>query len=144
MNSGKGGGCKLVDRNTGRGVVESLELATTFWRRFCGWQFRLPPPAGSGLLIAPCNSIHTCWMRFSIDVAFFNSQGTVIEVVTKVPPWRMVWPVHGAVGVIETLSGDSPIAVGTQLRLRGAASAVPRWLSALASSAVEISATDFD
>ncbi len=117
MNNGKGdgSGCKLVDRNTGRVVVESLELATSFWQRFCGWQFRAIPSAGSGILLTPCNSIHTFGMRFAIDVAFLAEDGRLLTVRSHVVPWRIVAPVRGARAVVELPSGRCLLQEGQQL-----------------------------
>ena len=42
-----------------------------------------------GLWIKPCNSIHTFWMRYPIDVLFLDRAGTVLRVVPQVRPWRI-------------------------------------------------------
>ena len=65
-------------------------------------------PADEGLLIERCNSIHTCFMRFSIDATFFDAQGNVVKVVKNIKPWR--WCVLGgrrAVKVLETKSAEN-------------------------------------
>ena len=49
-----------------------LEYADTFWRRFCGLMFRKQLPKGQGLLLAPCNGVHMCFMRFAIDAIFID------------------------------------------------------------------------
>ena len=36
-----------------------------------------------------CSSVHTFWMRCSIDVAFLDDGGTVLKVVRSLPPWRI-------------------------------------------------------
>ncbi len=40
-----------------------------------------------GLLIEPCSSIHTMFMRFAIDVVFLDKERRVVKVAT-VPPFR--------------------------------------------------------
>jgi hypothetical protein len=124
---------QLVDASDGRVLVERLEIAATFWQRFRGWQFCREPPAGTGLLLAPCNSIHTCWMRFAIDVAFFDEAGQVVHVASGVRPWRVVWPVRGAAGVIETPAGTVLLAVGMRLRVLVDPERCPRVVRGLAS-----------
>ena len=42
---------------------------------------------GEGLLIDPCSSIHTMFMRFTIDVIFLDDDRRVVKVAT-VPPFR--------------------------------------------------------
>jgi uncharacterized membrane protein (UPF0127 family) len=43
---------------------------------------------GRALVIAPCSSIHTAFMRFPIDVLFVSREGRVLKVAAHVPPWR--------------------------------------------------------
>jgi uncharacterized protein len=45
-------------------------------------------PSGHALLLRPCSSVHTFGMRFPIDVAFADSEGTVLLVIRDVPPRR--------------------------------------------------------
>jgi uncharacterized membrane protein (UPF0127 family) len=47
--------------------------------------------SGDGLVLRPCASIHTCFMRFAIDVAFVDAQGLVVHVVERMRPFRMSW-----------------------------------------------------
>jgi uncharacterized membrane protein (UPF0127 family) len=108
---------RLVDAASGQTLISRLELATTFWQRFVGWQRRSLPPGGSGILIAPCSSIHTFGMRFPIDVAFLGAHGEVIDVVADVRPWRAVWRIREAIAVLEIASGRCPLAPGMQLRI---------------------------
>jgi len=42
-----------------------------------------------GLWIRPCRSIHTCFMRYPIDVVFLRRDGVVTKVVPGLKPWRM-------------------------------------------------------
>ena len=46
-------------------------------------------PSGHALLLRPCSSIHTFGMRFTVDVAFADSDGTVLRVIRGVPPRRV-------------------------------------------------------
>jgi uncharacterized membrane protein (UPF0127 family) len=43
----------------------------------------------AALIIAPCNSIHTFFMRFAIDVVFVARDGRVVHVSRAVPAWRL-------------------------------------------------------
>ena len=48
-----------------------------------------PPPApGHALLITPCASVHTAFMRYPIDVVFVDRHGCILKVVEALPPWR--------------------------------------------------------
>lgn len=78
---------KLRNTTTGEIVVERLEVASNWWGRFRGLMMRPSLAPGSGLLIAPCASIHMMWMRFSIDAIWLDGEGRVIKVSPHVPPW---------------------------------------------------------
>ncbi len=48
-----------------------------------------PPPAlGHALLITPCASVHTAFMRYPIDVVFVDRHDRILKVVEALPPWR--------------------------------------------------------
>ena len=99
------GAHQLIDADTGDVVVPQLYLATTFWQRFRGLQFRRALAAEQGLLLTPCRSIHTHWMRFSIDVAMLDSAGVVIETHTAVPPWHILTGPMGTHSILESAAG---------------------------------------
>ena len=63
---------QLEMRDTGRTVVQRLVIADGYWGRLRGLQFRRLLPPGQGILLAPCASIHTMWMRFAIDAAMLE------------------------------------------------------------------------
>ena len=44
---------------------------------------------GESLLIEPCNSIHTFFMKFNIDVLFLDKNFKVVKVFRDMPPWRI-------------------------------------------------------
>ncbi len=62
--------------------------------------------SGECLWIQPCNSVHTAFMRFSIDVAFLNSEGKVIAIYEDMKPWRLSWIHFSAKAVLEAASGE--------------------------------------
>ncbi len=51
--------------------------------------FRSGLDDGSGLVIDPCSSIHTMWMRFPIDVLYVDAEGTVTRADSEMKPWRI-------------------------------------------------------
>jgi len=86
-------------------LAERLEIARSSWARFMGLMGRAELPAGSGLLIEPCNSIHMFFMRFPIDVLFLDRERRVKRVLLSVKPWRISPVVFGARSVIELPAG---------------------------------------
>lgn len=94
----------LINLGT-RGVIAStLEAAFDSSSRRRGLLGRDSLAENAALVIAPCNSVHTFFMRFAIDVMFVDRSGTVLKVRHAVPAWRMSGTL-GAFAVIEMASG---------------------------------------
>jgi uncharacterized membrane protein (UPF0127 family) len=96
---------RLLVADTGRVVVEDLELASSSWSRFVGLMGRPSLERGRGLWIEPCNSIHMFFMRFPIDVLFLDRQRRVKKVMLELKPWRVSPIVFGARTVVELPAG---------------------------------------
>jgi|SRR6187549_2238199 len=72
------------------------------------------------LVIAPCNAVHTFFMKFSIDVLFVDKQGQVTRVVHSVRPWRITGALRGF-ATIELAAGTAAragVIAGQRLELR--------------------------
>jgi len=69
-------------------VVENLKIAKNFRERFWGLMFRKKLPTDEGLMLLGCNGIHTCFMRFAIDVVFMDINHQVISIREKIKPWK--------------------------------------------------------
>jgi uncharacterized membrane protein (UPF0127 family) len=78
-------------RNHTRNTVlgDAVELADTSETRRVGLlkHERLEP--GSGLWIVPCESVHTFFMKFPIDLVYLDKQRKVRKVRHAVPAWRL-------------------------------------------------------
>lgn len=88
-----------------KALITDLTVADTFWKRGIGLMGRPGLESGKGLFLRPCGSIHTCFMRFPIDVIFLDVQNRVVRTKQNVKPWRMVWGGRNAHSVIEVQSG---------------------------------------
>ncbi|MCL2013157.1 MAG: DUF192 domain-containing protein [Cystobacterineae bacterium] len=62
-------------------------------------------PVGLGLHILPCNSIHSLFMRFPIDVAFLDKHNKILHMLHAFPPWRFGPYVIGARSALELPAG---------------------------------------
>ena len=78
-----------VHLKNGELIAGRIERADTFWSRLCGLMGRKQLAAQTGLLLEPCPQIHTCFMRFAIDVVFLDGQNRVVAVLENLKPWRM-------------------------------------------------------
>lgn len=76
--------------NTTKGFLlgERIEVAGTLWTRLVGLLDRRQLNEGEGLLLLPCRAVHTCFMRFEIDVAFLDQHGRVVHAVPRLRPFR--------------------------------------------------------
>lgn len=84
--------------------IADIYIADTFLKRFMGYMFR-KKPHHEAILIKPCNSIHTFFMKFSIDVLFINDNMEIIKKIERLRPGRIITPVKGASMVLEARSG---------------------------------------
>jgi uncharacterized membrane protein (UPF0127 family) len=94
-------------RNTTRNQELSHRtlLADSFTARLVGLLGRRTLPVGEGLHIVPCNSIHTFFMRFPIDVAFLSTEGQVVKTFHALRPWRATSLYPKARSVLELPAG---------------------------------------
>ena len=89
----------------GNKMFVNVYIADMFWARLRGWMGRAQ--AGQdGLLIIPCNSVHTFFMKFPIDVVFLNFKNQVMVSHENVEPNKVLWPVKEAKGVLELPAGS--------------------------------------
>jgi uncharacterized membrane protein (UPF0127 family) len=83
-----------------------VAVADTPLARMRGLLARPPLREGEGMLIRPCNMVHTVGMGYPIDVVFLRRDGTVLKVAPAVPPLRMRghWRAHC---VLELAAGEA-------------------------------------
>lgn len=87
-------------------VSDKILIANNTVTRIIGLMFRSTPPQNAeGLMLEPCNSIHTFFMRYPIDVVFLNSQNKVIKIIRHLKPWRITWLYFRASKTLELPAG---------------------------------------
>ena len=110
----------LMNKRTQQNIIPNLEVASNFWSRGKGLLGRAGLNEDQALWIHHCNSIHTFFMKFSIDCVFVDKNLRVKAIRTDVKPGRMVMPIWGASSVFEMKSGTAEklnIQVGDQLHV---------------------------
>jgi uncharacterized membrane protein (UPF0127 family) len=83
-----------------------IQTANNFRQRLQGLLFRPALQAHQALLITRCNSVHTCFMGYALDLAYLDAQGQVLGVVHNLKPWRLSWGPRGSRQVLEMRSGS--------------------------------------
>lgn len=90
---------------TGERIADHVGVAGGMFARMRGLLGRRPLGPGEGLLLSPCNGIHTVGMRYPIDVLFLDGRGRIARAVHAVDPGRMIPYVRGASRAIELPAG---------------------------------------
>ena len=80
---------RCLNPKTQQVIAENLTLNDTFFSRLIGLMGKRNLPPGSGIILKPCTQIHTCFMRFNIDVIFLDADLQVLHIVENMPPWRI-------------------------------------------------------
>jgi uncharacterized membrane protein (UPF0127 family) len=93
-----------VNLTRGTELVTSLEVADTSRTRLRGLLGRMSLSPGQGLWIVPCQSVHTWFMRFPIDLIYLNGDKRVKRLRSDVSPWRLSACLSGA-SVLELGAG---------------------------------------
>ena len=80
---------KIINHTKNTILAEKVEVAHTLCKRMVGLLNRREFHRGEALIIKPCNSIHTLFMHFPIDVVFVDRQNRVIKIISRLKPWRL-------------------------------------------------------
>ena len=118
----------LVNQRTDEALAERIELAVTRSDRRKGLLGRDVFETSSALIIAPCFSIHTMFMRFDIDAVFVDDDGRAVKVIRRLAPWRIAADAT-AHAVVELPGGSleqQEVAIGDRLYLVSASASSVR------------------
>jgi uncharacterized membrane protein (UPF0127 family) len=110
----------MENQRTGEQVADLVREASNPLTRAVGLVGKKTLPDGEALLIRPCWSIHTWFMRFALDVIFLDRENRVVKASLNMGPWRMA-AARGAHSVIEMKAGslaEGDLQPGDQLILR--------------------------
>ena len=80
---------QVLNVTRGTRLAMRLESAHTGSTRRKGLLGRKGLEPGGGLWIAPCESVHTFFMQFPIDLVYLDRKHTVKKVKDSVGPWRL-------------------------------------------------------
>ena len=82
--------------NVAKGAViaQQAKLTVSFGQRMKGLLGQDSLVANEALILKPCSSIHTFFMRFAIDVLFLDKNMRIVRLIQNMPPNRLspiVW-----------------------------------------------------
>jgi uncharacterized membrane protein (UPF0127 family) len=111
---------RIVNVSKGTTVAGQARKAESFLARLVGLMGRSGLEEGEGLLLAPCASVQTLFMRFPIDVIFMDRDARVVKVAPALRPFRLALGGRGARDTLEVAAGTaarSHTAVGDRLAM---------------------------
>jgi uncharacterized protein len=85
------GDSRFIVTNLTRNTIlaDRLEKADTAAKRNKGLLGRSGLDAGEGLWIVPCESVHTFFMQFPLDLVYLDRNHRILKVRAGVRPWRL-------------------------------------------------------
>ena len=97
-------------------IADKAVMADSVFKRVAGLLGKREFVYGQALVLKPCNSVHTYFMLFPIDLIFVNKNNTVVKTITRLKPFRLS-PIclksrfvielpPGAVKITSTVPGD--------------------------------------
>lgn len=111
--------CALVRPGSSGVPLAVVRVASTWSKRAVGLLGQRSLAPGDGMYLAPCRSVHTMGMRFSLDLVFVDRALSVVQLAPNLAPWRVA-SAPSAHGTIELAAGSIArhnLRVGDQLSL---------------------------
>ena len=112
---------QIINATKGTVVAQQAGLATSLGQRIKGLLGRNSLSANEALILRPCASIHTFFMRFPIDVLFLDKNMQVTRLIQNLPPYRLSPTVWGSQMVVELPTGkisQTDTQIGDKLELK--------------------------
>ncbi|WP_405294893.1 DUF192 domain-containing protein [Methanobrevibacter sp.] len=104
----------ILNKTTNEQVNVKIVLADTFFKRFKGLMFK--KDFNECMLFSNLNdsSIHSLFMRFTIDVYFIDENMIIYDNVT-LKPWKFYKPKKHAKYILETKKNKLKLEIGDKL-----------------------------
>ncbi|MBR4508900.1 MAG: DUF192 domain-containing protein [Elusimicrobiaceae bacterium] len=105
---------KCINAKTGKIIADNLEMKDSYLGRLIGLLGKKGLKKGQGIVLKPCSQIHTCFMRFAIDVVFISKDLKVLKIIKNMGAWhfspivlKSLYTLEVAAGAIKDLNeGD--------------------------------------
>ena len=108
----------MICKNEKNEVIgKDIKIAKSFFLRLRGYMCHKQPPF-QGLLIDPCQSVHTFFMKFNIHVVCLNRFNVVTKIYLNLKPRRVTFWDFKTVRVLElpvSFYPQCPVVVGDKL-----------------------------
>ena len=110
----------VINASQDKVIAQEVSVANTFLKRLVGLLGRKGLPPQQGLIIKPSKMVHTFFMNFSLDLIFLDKQNRIVELVERIPPYRISPFVVKAEKVIELKAGiieSREVRIGDKLEI---------------------------
>ena len=111
---------KATNLTTHTELASNLVKADNLFARLKGLLGRGSLPQGEGLLIKPCNGIHTFGMRFAIDAIFLDRENRIVALTKDLRPNHLTRLYFNAASVLEVPAGTvdaTSTAIGNEVEI---------------------------
>lgn len=96
---------EIINKNNNKLLASKVIIADTFITRFKGLMLKKNLEEDAAMLIHPCNSVHTFFMKFPLDIIFISKEYEVIYVMENMLPGKTSSFIRKSMGVLELPSG---------------------------------------
>ncbi len=111
---------RAINAATGEVIADKVRIAQNFKSRSIGLLNRRSLNENEALLIKPCASIHTFFMKFPIDVLFLSKEGNIVKIEHSLKPWKLSGCLAGCFMVLELQQGKvskTTIKIGNSIKI---------------------------
>lgn len=92
---------KIINQTKNTIIAKDVIVADTLFQRIKGLLGRKKLEEGHAIILKPCNSIHTFFMHFSIDVIFVDQNSIAVKTIPSLRPFRLTSIYFNAAFAIE-------------------------------------------
>jgi len=96
---------RIENKREGTTVAERAKLANTFFSRLKGLLGTKQLGEGEALILEPCQSIHTFFMKYDLDIIFLDKKNIIVGVAEHLKPNRLSSFYRKASKAVELPSG---------------------------------------
>jgi len=94
----------IYNRTRNEIALAKVHEASSFLERFAGLMLRKDSAPYNGLIFYHAGGIHTCFMRFALDIVFVDHNMKVVKIFQRIKPFKAVFCLK-AYAAIEFKSG---------------------------------------
>ena len=112
---------QIVNISKGIVIASKAQIATSMGQRMKGLLGRKGLAPDEALVLKPCSSIHTFFMRFPIDVLFVDKNVQIVRLIQNMPPYRFspfVWASYLAIELPAGKISQTNTQIGDRIRIQ--------------------------